>query len=216
MLITPSILNADFANIAHEIQRVESSADWLHLDVMDGHFVPNLSFGPAMVEAVKRNTNLPIDVHLMITEPEKWIEKYLVAGATNISFHFEATDKAIEIANEIKAAGATAGLAIKPGTAFEEIRNILPNFDLLLIMTVEPGFGGQAFMTDMLPKIEKARHFIDTNELPIKIQADGGINLVTIRQASSAGADVFVAGSVVYSSDNPEKTIEALRMSATI
>lgn len=215
MLITPSILNADFANIAAEIQRVESAADWLHLDVMDGHFVPNLSFGAGMVEAVKRNSKLPIDVHLMITEPEKWISQYLAAGASNISFHYEATDQPEAIATQIRKAGATAGLAIKPDTSFESIKDILPAFNLLLIMTVEPGFGGQAFILDMLPKIEKAKQFITANNLPIKIQADGGVNLQTIRNAALAGADVFVAGSVVYGSDNPAKTIEDLRISAT-
>lgn len=211
MLITPSILNADFANIKSEIDRVSDTADWLHLDVMDGHFVPNLSFGSAMVRAVKHNTSLPVDVHLMITEPEKWAMEYVSAGADNVSFHFEATDDSVQLARELKSQGVTAGLAIKPATPFNAIADILFNFDLLLIMTVEPGFGGQKFMTDMLPKIQTAREFITANGLDIKIQADGGVNLETIKSAADAGADVFVTGSVVYGSKDPSQTINTLR-----
>lgn len=211
MLITPSILNADFANIKSEIDRVSDTADWLHLDVMDGHFVPNLSFGSAMVRAVKQNTTLPVDVHLMITEPEKWAMEYVSAGADNVSFHFEATADSVQLAKELKSQGVTAGLAIKPATPFNAIADILFNFDLLLIMTVEPGFGGQKFMTDMLPKIQTAREFISANGLDIKIQADGGVNLESIKSAAEAGADVFVAGSVVYGSKDPSQTINSLR-----
>ena len=211
MMITPSILNADFAHISDEIAKVEQQADWLHLDVMDGHFVPNLSFGPAMVEAVKRSSNLPLDVHLMITEPEKWTSQYLKAGASNISFHFEACADSVALAAEIRRSGATVGLAIKPGTSFEQISDILANFDLLLIMTVEPGFGGQSFMPEMLTKITKAREFISNHQLNIKIQADGGVNLSTIKAAADAGADVFVTGSVVYSANDPGEMINTLR-----
>lgn len=213
MLITPSILNSDFANIKGEIDRVESAADWLHLDVMDGHFVPNLSFGPAMVAAVKRNTQLPVDVHLMITHPEKWIEEYVSAGATNISFHVEASENPVQVATELHQRGVSAGLAIKPGTTFESVAEILHYFDLLLIMTVEPGFGGQKFMAEMLPKVTKAREFIIHNELSTKIQVDGGVNLSTIKDAAKAGADVFVAGSVVYGADNPAEMIVQLKQS---
>ncbi len=211
MLIAPSILNADFANIKSEIDRVSNSADWLHLDVMDGHFVPNLSFGSAMVRAVKQNTSLPVDVHLMITEPEKWIMDYVSAGADNVSFHFEATNDSVEIAKKLKSRGVNAGLAIKPATPFHAVADILFNFDLLLIMTVEPGFGGQKFMTEMLPKIKTAREFINASGLKIKIQADGGVNLETIKSAAEAGADVFVTGSVVYGSNDPSQTIDILR-----
>lgn len=211
MLITPSILNADFANIAQEVRNVNDDADWLHLDVMDGHFVPNLSFGPAMVKAVRGCSDLPLDVHLMITSPENWFQQYIDAGANNISFHYEATDDSVALANQIRSAGSTVGLAIKPATSFGEIKEIVSNFDLLLIMTVEPGFGGQSFMEDMLEKITQARDFITTNNLNIKIQADGGINFKTIQSAVNAGADVLVAGSVVYGSEDPAQAIRQLR-----
>ena len=169
-----------------------------------------------MTEAVKRNTSLPVDVHLMISEPERWIDKYVAAGANNVSFHVEATDDPVAIALELREQGVSAGLAIKPSTSFREIAEILEHFDLLLIMTVEPGFGGQKFMTEMLSKITDARQFIDNNELSIKIQADGGINLSTIKSAAEAGAEIFVAGSVVYSSDNPASVINELKQSINL
>ena len=164
-----------------------------------------------MVEAVKRSSNLPLDVHLMIIEPEKWTSQYLKAGASNISFHFEACADSVALALEIRKSGATVGLAIKPCTSFEQISDILPNFDLLLIMTVEPGFGGQSFIPEMLTKITQAREFISKNQLNIKIQADGGVNLSTIKAAADAGADVFVTGSVVYSAKDPGEMINTLR-----
>ena len=211
MLITPSILNANFLDIAGEIDRVTGSADWLHLDVMDGHFVPNLSFGPAMVEAVSKYSDLPIDVHLMISNPEKWVNQYIEAGADRISFHYEATKEWVSIARELKTKNVRPGLAIKPATDFNEIKDLIREFDLLLIMTVEPGFGGQKYITEMTEKIALASEFIRENELDILIQADGGINLESINHAYSAGADVFVAGSVVYKSDNPAQIIQDLR-----
>lgn len=211
MLITPSILNANFLDMAGEIDRVSSAADWLHLDVMDGHFVPNLSFGPAMVEAVNRHSDLPIDVHLMIANPEEWVNHYVEAGADRISFHYEATKEWVEIARGLKSKGIKPGLAIKPGTDFNEVKNLIREFDLLLIMTVEPGFGGQKYINEMTHKIFLARKFISENGLDIHIQADGGINLETINDAFKAGADVFVAGSVVYKSENPAQTIQNLR-----
>lgn len=211
MLITPSILNADFGKIANEIERVARVADWLHLDVMDGHFVPNLSFGPAMVQAVRKYSDLPLDVHLMIESPEKWIQLYIDAGANNISFHFEATEDAIQLADTIRSAGISTGLAIKPATPFSAVSKIIEHFDLLLVMTVEPGFGGQSFMPNMLDKIKEASEFFTSNQLDIKIQADGGINLETIRPAFDAGATIFVAGSVVYNSATPAEIISKLR-----
>lgn len=214
MLITPSILNADFANLASEIARVESSADWLHLDVMDGHFVPNLSFGPGLVEAVVRTTKLPTDVHLMITEPERWVSEYIKAGVNNVSFHLEATEKAIEIADQLHQAQISAGIALKPATPFSAVKEILHHFDLLLVMTVEPGFGGQSFMHEMLPKIAEAKKYILEQGLDVKIQADGGVNESTISLAAQAGAEIFVAGTVVYRANDPAAMINRLRQLA--
>jgi ribulose-phosphate 3-epimerase len=206
--IYPSILTADFANLQAEVARV-ANADALHVDVMDNHFVPNLTFGPRMVERLQEVSPIPLDVHLMITDVDQWAPGYAELGAFSVTFHAEATQHPVALAKRLRERGARAGLALKPGTAVEPYLELLPEFDQLLVMTVEPGFGGQAFMTDMLPKIEKVRTAI--GDLDVWLQVDGGIALDTIALASAAGADTFVAGSAVYQADHAGDAIDALR-----
>ena len=211
--INPSILTADFANLQAEVARV-ATADALHVDVMDNHFVPNLTFGPRMVGRLQEVSSIPLDVHLMITDVDQWAPGYAELGAFSVTFHAEATHDPVALAKRLRELGARAGLAVKPGTAVEPYLDLLPEFDQLLVMTVEPGFGGQTFMVDMLPKIEKVRAAIGDGD--IWLQVDGGIALDTITLASEAGADTFVAGSAVYQADDgPEAAIAALRALAT-
>jgi ribulose-phosphate 3-epimerase len=210
--INPSILTADFANLQSEIERV-ATADALHVDVMDNHFVPNLTFGPRMVERLQAVSPLPLDVHLMITDVDRWAPGYAELGAFSVTFHAEATGDPVALARRLREIGARAGLAVKPGTAIEPYLELLPEFDQILVMTVEPGFGGQSFMHDMLPKVRAVRDA--AGDLDLWLQVDGGISLDTIALASGAGADTFVAGSSVYQSDDPEAAIAALRAIAT-
>lgn len=212
-LIAPSILSADFANLADDIARARG-ADWLHVDVMDNHFVPNLTIGLPVVRAIKNVTDIPLDCHLMIDDPDRWAVGYADAGAYNVTVHAEAVREPISMAVDLKAAGARAGLSLKPATPLDEWIDVLRSYDTLLIMTVEPGFGGQDFMTDMLTKVRSARTMVDTGHLTVLVQVDGGINADTIEQAAEAGADCFVAGSAVYGADDPAKAIEALRARA--
>jgi ribulose-phosphate 3-epimerase len=205
--INPSILTADFANLQSEVERV-ATADALHVDVMDNHFVPNLTFGPRMVESLQRVSPIPLDVHLMITDVDRWAPGYAELGVFSVTFHAEATDEPVALARKLRQIGVRAGLALKPGTSVEPYLELLPEFDQLLVMTVEPGFGGQSFMEDMLPKVRAVREASEA--LSLWIQVDGGISLSTIAMASEAGADTFVAGSSVYQSDDPVKAIEAL------
>src|SRR3954463_8790707 len=211
--IAPSLLSADFARLAEAAAAVPG-ADWLHVDVMDNHFVPNLTIGLPVVKALKAATDLPLDCHLMIDDPDRWAPPYAEAGARNVTFHAEATDNPVGVARDIRAAGAKAGLSVKPGTPLEPYLEILPQFDTLLIMSVEPGFGGQKFIPEVLPKVAIARRLVDAGELTILVEIDGGINEDTIEEAALAGVDCFVAGSAVYSADDPAVAVEALRRRA--
>jgi ribulose-phosphate 3-epimerase len=210
-LIAPSILSADFANLATELSAIRG-ADWVHVDVMDNHFVPNLTLGLPVVQALLKVTDLPMDCHLMIDNPDRWAIGYAEAGAYNVTVHAEAVlGDPIGLANNLKAAGAKAGLSLKPGTPLEDWADVLVHYDTLLVMTVEPGFGGQTFMADMLEKVRKARNLVETGHLNVLIEVDGGIAADTIAQAAEAGANCFVAGSAVYNAADPGAAIESLR-----
>ena len=211
MQIAPSILAADFARLADAAAAVADTADWLHVDVMDNHFVPNLTIGQPVVEALRKSTSLPLDCHLMIDDPDRWAPGYAESGAGNVTFHAEAARDVVQTARAIRAAGARAGLALKPATSFDDYRDVLGEFDMLLVMTVEPGFGGQEFMAVMMPKVVQARRFLRDNEMQLWIQVDGGVAPETIEECARAGADVFVAGSAVYGAHDPAKAVTALR-----
>ncbi|GAB90238.1 ribulose-phosphate 3-epimerase [Gordonia rhizosphera] len=217
-MIAPSILSADFANLAAEAKAVsgpgDRRADWLHVDVMDAHFVPNLTLGLPIVESLLKATDIPLDCHLMIEDPGRWAPPYAEAGAHNVTFHAEATDDPLAVARDVRAAGAKAGLSIKPGTALEPYLEVLRGFDTLLIMSVEPGFGGQSFIPEVLDKVRTIRKIIDSQDLRLLVEIDGGINADTIEQAAEAGVDCFVAGSAVYGADDPGAAVAALRRQA--
>jgi len=219
LFVAPSILSADFARLADAAASVggrpgTAGADWLHVDVMDNHFVPNLTLGLPVVKSIRAATDIPLDCHLMIEDPGRWAPGYAEAGAHNVTFHAEATDDPAAVARDLRAAGAKAGLALKPGTPLEPYLEILRGFDTLLVMTVEPGFGGQEFMAEVLPKVAEARRRVETGHLELRIEVDGGINADTIHAAAEAGADTFVAGSAVYNADDPAAAVAALRASA--
>jgi ribulose-phosphate 3-epimerase len=207
--IMPSILSADFARLADEIGRV-SSADWLHVDIMDNHFVPNLTIGRAVVDALAKATDKRLDCHLMIDDPERWAPGYVEAGAASVTFHVEASRDPVALAQELRAQGARAGAAFKPGTDLGAYENLVSEVDMLLVMTVEPGFGGQDFIEDCVPKIELARRLADRSGREIWVQVDGGIAADTIEQCAQAGANMFVAGSAVFGADDPDSMVREL------
>lgn len=208
--ISPSILNCDIANLAAEIKKIEN-ADYAHVDVMDNHFVPNLSWGLPVVEAVIRQNILPVDAHLMIEDSDRWAPTYAEAGCASVTFHAEAAAAPIRLAREIHRQGAKVGMALRPATDITPYIDILPEIDMLLVMTVEPGFGGQSFLESMMAKVRRTRETISAANLQVSVQVDGGITRETISVAAEAGADVFVAGSAVYKAEDAYAEVEELR-----
>lgn len=212
--VQPSILSADFVNLEADIRRI-ANADGVHVDVMDNHFVPNLTFGPQMVGRIQAVSPIPLDVHLMISDADRWAPGYAELGAFSVTFHAEAATDPVALARRLREIGSRAGIAVKPGTPIEPYLELLPEFDQLLVMTVEPGFGGQSFMGDMMPKVAAARAAIDASGIDVWLQVDGGIALDTIGRAAEAGADTFVAGSAVYGAADVEAAISDLREAAS-
>jgi ribulose-phosphate 3-epimerase len=212
--ISPSILAADFANFERELGRI-ATADLVHVDVMDNHFVPNLTFGLATVERLQQLSTIPLDVHLMIDDPDRWAPSYAELGAFSVTFHAEAARDATALARTLRSLGARAGLALKPDTPAEPWLDLLAEFDQVLVMTVEPGFGGQSFLDSTMPKIRTLRTAVDAAGLDVWLQVDGGINEKTISIAAHAGADTFVAGSSVFAATDPAAQIALLKAAAS-
>src|SRR3954466_10119298 len=211
--ISPSILAADFTRLADEVTAI-GDADWVHVDVMDNHFVPNLTIGLPVVEALRKTTSTPLDVHLMIEDPDRWATGYAEAGAESVTFHVEAATAPVRLARELRNQGARAGMALRPATPVDPYEDLLPELDMLLVMTVEPGFGGQKFLDLCLPKLRRARALLDRTGAQVWLQVDGGVSLDTVARCVEAGADVLVAGSAVYAADDPQAMIESLRSAA--
>ena len=210
MQISPSILASDFANLQAELEAIRT-ADWAHVDVMDNHFVPNLTLGLPVVEALARVSPVPLDCHLMIEDPDRWAAGYAEAGARSVTFHVEAARDPVATARAIRSAGARAAFAVKPGTSFTPYEDLLAEVDMVLVMTVEPGFGGQSFMADQMPKVREVRDAVRRRGGEIWVQVDGGVSADTIEQCAEAGADVFVAGSAVYGAGSAADAVQHLR-----
>jgi ribulose-phosphate 3-epimerase len=211
LIVAPSILAADFARLADEARAVEGAADWLHVDIMDYHFVPNLTIGLPVVQSLRKTSTLPFDCHLMIDDPRRWAVGYAEAGAYNVTFHAEAAEDPVQLARDLRAAGSRAGLAIDRDTLVEPYLDLLPHFDTLLIMTIKAGFGGQEFIPELLAKVRTARQHLRAGHLELRIEVDGGITADTIEAAAEAGADAFVAGTAVYGAADPAAAVRALR-----
>lgn len=211
--INPSILSADFVNLERDLARI-ATADLVHVDVMDNHFVPNLTFGPQMVSRIQDVSSIPLDVHLMIEDPDRWAPGYAELGAYSVTFHAEAAQDAVALARRLRQIGSRAGIAVKPGTPIEPYLGLLAEFDQVLVMTVEPGFGGQSFIESVMPKLTALSGAVSGSSLDVWLQVDGGIDERTIAIAAEAGADTFVAGSSVYNAGEPAENIAALRAAA--
>lgn len=213
VVISPSILNCDFGHFADELARI-STADYVHVDVMDNHFVPNLALGLPLVDAAVHASPVPVDAHLMIEDPDRWAPVYAEAGCASVTFHAEAASAPLRLAREIRAQGRRVGLALRPATGIEPYVDILGEFDMILVMTVEPGFGGQSFIESMMPKVSRTRKAIRDAGLDVWVQVDGGVSRSTIEKAAQAGANNFVAGSAVYRAEDAAAEVEALRQLA--
>jgi ribulose-phosphate 3-epimerase len=213
-ILAPSILAADFACLGDEANAVAADADWLHVDVMDNHYVPNLTIGLPVVQSLRKATAMPFDCHLMIEAPERWAIGYAEAGAYNVTFHVECADDPVALAKDLRSAGTKAGLAIDRDTPIEPYLEILPHFDTLLIMTIKAGFGGQTFMPELLSKVRAARAHINAGHLELRVEVDGGVDEDSIAECARAGADAFVAGTAVYGTADPGAAVRSLRRAA--
>lgn len=213
--ISPSLLSCDFSKMGEECVNMEKcGADWLHIDVMDGHFVPNITLGAPIVKALRKTSSLTFDVHLMISDPYKYAEDFVKAGADIITFHYECDSDVEKTIDLIRSLGCKAGLSVKPGTPVEKVFPYLDKLSMVLVMTVEPGFGGQSFMADMMPKVTAVREECAKRGLDVDIQVDGGISMKTVNEAAKAGANVLVAGSAVFGAESPKDMIASLREAA--
>lgn len=213
-LLCPSLLSCDFARIAEEIDRVKNEIDILHCDIMDGHFVPNLTFGPPVVASIRQATDLPLDVHLMVTRPEDWVDPFAKAGADTLVFQIESTVHSHRLATRIKELGCTAGVSLNPATPLQTLEELLPFVDMVLVMTVNPGFGGQTFIPEMIDKVKRLRQISKERNLPIHIQVDGGIDEDTAPLMIQAGANMLVAGSAIFGTDDPAAAARKISLAA--